>query len=75
MIQCFNIDRQTTLTGRLATGDVRFAMRVIQGGGKMRVVQGDEKPERGNKVMDQSEDKKEEEESKEDEEEKDDDDS
>lgn len=33
LIQCFNIDRQTVLTGRLATSnvDVKFVMRVIQG--------------------------------------------
>ena len=48
LIQCFNIDRQTALMGRLATGDVdvKFVMRVIQGC---------EKWERGNKVMNQGE--------------------
>ena len=41
MIQCFNIDRETTLTGKLAVDvDVKFGMRVIQGCGKRK--RGDE---------------------------------
>ena len=46
LIQCFNIDRQMALTGRLATDDVD--VKAV-----MRVIQGCEKWGRGNKVMNQ----------------------